>query len=89
MSAQETIENIFRPIDSVGRRDLEFLIPGEDDTFIDLNIRLYFRIKLTTINGKDLESIDFTATANNLLHSLYTQYSITLKGTTIRPTSDV
>ena len=32
-------------------------------------------------DGKDLDSTDFTATANNLLHSLFTQCSITLNGT--------
>jgi hypothetical protein len=70
---QETIETIFRPIASVDQSDLEFLIPAEHDTYIDLNIRLYVRGKLTTADGKDLDSTDFTATENNLLHSLFTQ----------------
>jgi hypothetical protein len=79
---QETIEIIFRPIASVDQSDLE-LIPAELDTYIDMNIRLYVRGKLTTADGKDLESTDFTATVNNLLHSLITQCSISLNGTTI------
>jgi len=39
-SVQETIETIFRLIASVDQRDLEFFIPAENDTYIDLNIRL-------------------------------------------------
>jgi len=50
---------------------------------------MYVRGKLTTADGKDLDSTDFTATANNLVHSLFTQFSITLNGTTITPTSDL
>jgi len=48
----------------VDQSDLKFLIPAEHDTFIDLNIRKYVRGKLTTGDGKDLDSTDFTATAN-------------------------
>jgi hypothetical protein len=86
---QETIETIFSPISAVGQSDLDFLIPGENDMYIDLNIRLYVRGKLTTSDGNDLDTTDFTATAKNLLHSLFTQCSITLNGTTITPTSDL
>ena len=71
---QETIETIFRPIAWVDQSDLEFLIPAEPDTYIDFHIRLYVRGKLTTGYGKDLDSTDFTATANNLLHSLFTVF---------------
>ena len=56
---------------------------------IDLNFKQYVRGKLTPADGKDLDSTDFTAIANNLLHSLFTQCSITLNGTTITPTSDL
>ena len=52
-------------------------------------MKLYVRAKLTSVDGKDLDSTDFTATANNLLHSLFTQFSITLNGTTITTTSDL
>ena len=79
------METIFMPIASVNQSDLEFLIPAEHDMYIDL-ISDYVRGKLTTAGGKDLDSADFTATANNLLHSLFTQCSITLNGTTITRT---
>ena len=38
---------------------------------------------------KGLEATDFTATTNNLLHSLFTQCWITLNGTTLTPMSDL
>ena len=88
-SVQETIETIYSPIASVDQRNLEFLIPPEHDTYLDFNMKLYVRGKLTTDDGKDLDSTDVTATANNLLHSLITQCSITLNGTTIAPLSDL
>ena len=70
-SVQETIENIFRTIASVDQSDLEFLIPAENCWYIDLNIRL-LQGKLTTADRNDLEATDFTATTNNLIHSLFT-----------------
>jgi hypothetical protein len=51
-SVQETIETVFRPIASVDQSDLEFLIPAEHDTYIDLNIKLYVRGKLTRPTGR-------------------------------------
>jgi hypothetical protein len=89
-SVQETIETIFRPIASVDQSDLEFLIPAKMiNKYIDLNIRLFFRGKLTACDGKDLEGTDFTAATNNFLYSFFTQCSISLNGTTITPTSDL
>ena len=88
-SVLKTIETIFRPIAPVEQSDLEFLIEAEHDTYIDLNIRLYVRGKLITDDGKDLYSTNSTATANNLLHSLFNQFSIGLNVTTITPTSDL
>ena len=43
-SVLETIETIFSPIVSVDQGDLELLIPAESDTYIDLNIRLFFEV---------------------------------------------
>ena len=48
-----TIETIFRPIASVDQSDLEFLIPAENDMYIDPNIRLFVRSKLSAPDGKD------------------------------------
>ena len=40
ISVLEIVETIFKPIATVDKNDLEFLIPAENDTDIDLNIRL-------------------------------------------------
>ena len=87
-SVQETIETIYRPIASVDQSDLEFLILAEHGTYIDLNIRLFVRGKLTAADEKNLESTDFPPTANNFFHSLFTQCSITSNGT-MPATSDL
>jgi len=44
---------------------------------------------LTAGDGKDLDATDFTAVTNNLLHSLFSQCSITLNGTTITQSIDL
>ena len=62
---QETNENIYRPIASVNQSDFEFLIPAENDTYIDLNIILFVRGKLTAADGNDLDATDFIAVMNN------------------------
>ena len=75
-STIETIETAYKPIASLDQRDLEFLIPADHDTYIDLNIQLYVRGKLTQADGTDLELTDTTYVANNLLHSLFEQCNI-------------
>jgi hypothetical protein len=60
----------------VDQSDLEFLINSDKDTYIDLNIKLYIRSKLVGGDGKDLEATDHMAVINNLLHSLFSQCSI-------------
>jgi len=72
-SVIETTEVSYKPIASVDQSDLEFLIPSESDTYIDLNIRLYVRGKLTKNDGTALDNTDFTAVTNNFLLSLFSQ----------------
>jgi len=67
----------------VDQSDLEFLIPADSDTYINLIIRLYIRGKLTKNCGRNLDNTDFTAVTNNFLHSLFSQCSIALNGVTI------
>ena len=88
-SVLETVETIFRTIASVDQSDLEFLIPAENDKYIDLNIRVFVRGKLTATDGKALKETDYTAVTNNFLHSLFSQCSLTLNGTTITQTTDL
>ena len=63
--------------------DLEFLIPDDLDTYIDLDIKLYIRVKLIWGDSKDLDATDLTAVTNNFLHSLFSQCSVTLNGVSI------
>ena len=70
-SVLETTEIKYKPIASVDQSDLEFLIPGGNDTYIDLDIKLYIRGKLTKAEGTALDNTDFTAVTNNSLHSLF------------------
>ena len=41
-----TTEVTYKPTASVEQSDLEFLIPAYNDTYVDLNIKLYIRGKL-------------------------------------------
>jgi len=77
-SVLETIETVYKPNAPVDQSDLEFLIPADNDTYIDLDIKLYIRGKLMSREGKDLDDKDFTAVTNNFLHSLFSQCNITL-----------
>ena len=88
-STIETIETAYKPIPSLDQSDLEFLIPADRDTYIDLNIQLYIRGKLTLADGTDLEVNDKTCLANNLLHSLFEQCNISLNSVIITHAADL
>jgi hypothetical protein len=89
MGILETIETWYNPTVSMGRSDLEFLIPGDSETYVDLYIRLFVRGKLTTPDGTDLETTDHTALTNNCLHSLFSQRNISLNDVSVTQTSDL
>jgi hypothetical protein len=82
-SVHETTEVAYKPIASVEQTDLEFLIPADSDTNIDLNIKLYIRGKRVKEDGKDLDATDHTVVTNNLLHSLFSQCTVSLNGISI------
>jgi len=67
----DTTEVKYTPIASVDQSDLEFLILSDDDTYIDLDIKLYIRGKLTKADGTAMDNTDFTAVTNNFLHSFF------------------
>jgi len=71
---------VYKHIAPVGQSDLEFLISADNNTHINLDIKLYIRGKLISGNGKELDATDFTAVTNNFLHSLFSQCNITLNG---------
>jgi len=52
MSLLGTLESLYKPIAPVDQNDMEFLIPVDSDTYIDLEIKLYFRRKLVWGSGK-------------------------------------
>jgi len=74
---------------SVEQSDLDFLIPADNDTYIDLNIKIYIRGKLTKVDGTNLDKTPFTAVTNNFLHSLFSQSSISLNGVTITQANEL
>ena len=88
-STLETLETSYKPIAALDQSDLEFLVPSEQDTYIDLNIQLYIRGKLTKADGTALELTDTTCVANNLLHSLFEQCNVSLNGVTITHSADL
>ena len=85
----ETTEVTYKPIASLEQRDLEFQIPAHNDTYVDLNIKLYIRVKLDKADGTNLNNTDFTAMTNNFLHSLFSQCSIAINGVTITQATEL
>ena len=75
-STVETNETIYRPIASVDQTDIEFVIPGDSDTYVDLDFKLFVKGKLQTEVNTDLPETDYTAVVNNLLHSQFSQCTI-------------
>jgi len=65
------------------------LIPGDSETYIDLDIKLFVRGKIIGAEGKDLDASDFTAGTNNFLNSLFSQCSISLNGVNTTPASEL
>jgi hypothetical protein len=86
-STLDMIETVYKLIASIDQSDLEFLIPADCDTYIDLKILLLNRGKLIKAVETELDSTDYTSVINNLLHSLFGHWNITLKDVTITPTA--
>jgi len=70
----------YKTIATVDQNDLEFLVPGDNETYTDLNIKLFVKSRLLGPDGKTLDASDHTAGTNNLLHFLFSQCSIALNG---------
>jgi len=79
----------YKPIATVDQNDLEFLIPGDTETYIDLDIKLFVKSRLIGADGKDLDASDFTTGTNNFLHSLFSQCSVSINGVNITPASEL
>ena len=87
-SIVETIEEPHKPVSGVDQCDVEFSVPATSDLYIDPNMKVVIRGKLTKTNGTDLDESDFTGVTNNLLHSLFSQCTITINGETVTPAAD-
>ena len=74
------LETMYKPLAHVDQNDLEFLISGETDSYIDLDIKIYVRDKMVSRSGKCVDLKDTTAVANNRLHSLFSQCTVMLNG---------
>jgi len=83
IAVEGTIETIYKPLASIDQTDIEFFIPGESETYIDLDLKLYIKGKLLKEDNTLLGDTDYTARINNRLHSLFSQCSIILNGTQI------
>ena len=83
VAVEGTTETIYKPIASIGQTDIEFLIPGDSETYIHLDLKLYIKGKLLKEDNTQLGDTDYTAGINNLLHSLFSQCSISLNSTQI------
>jgi len=75
----------YKPIATVDQNDLEFLIPGDSEIYIDQDIKLCVRGKIIGANRIDLDASHFTAGTNNFLVSLFSQCSMSLNGVNITP----
>ena len=78
----------YKPIATVDQNDIEFLVPGDNETYIDLNFKLFVKGMLVGADGKTLDASDHTA-GTHFLHSLFSQCSIALNGVNFAPASEL
>jgi len=83
IAVEGTFETIYKPIVSIDQTDIEFLISGDSDSYIELDLKLYIKGQLLKEDNTELGDTDYTTGINNLLHSLFSQCSISLNGTQI------
>jgi len=59
---------------------LEFVIPGDSYTYIDLDFKIYVHGKMFSSSGKNVDLTDTTAVANILLQSLFSECTFIVNG---------
>ena len=89
VAVEETIETVYKPIASIDQTDIEFVIPGDSDIYIDLDVKLHIKGKLMKEDGRNLTDADYTPGINNLLRSLFSHYSIAFNGTQITQVTEL
>jgi len=82
------IETAYNRIAPVDQNDLEFFMSADNDTYIDLDIKLYVRGKLISVSEKFVAFTDLTVGTNNFLHSLFSQCNVTFNDITILQESE-
>ena len=80
---------VYKPIESVDQSHMEFLIPADYDTYVDPDIKLYIKGKLTKTDGTALDATDHTDCTNNFLHSLFSQCNFALNGVNVKESEDL
>jgi len=74
---------------TVDQCELQFVVPGNYDTYIDLNIHFNVKGNLIKPDGTDFDSNGYTTFVNNSLPLLFCQCSFTLNGVSITPSKDL
>jgi len=88
MSLLGTIESAYKSIDHVDQNYLVFFIPANNDTLIVPDIKLFFRDKLISASGKDVDYTDLTCVTNKFFVSLFSQCNFNLNGVTYTQASE-
>ena len=66
----ETRETLFKPVATVDQSGLQFVVPGDNETFIDLNIHVYVKGKLIKPDGTDFDATKNQSLIKTQLHSV-------------------
>ena len=80
---------LYKPIAPVDQSDLEYVISGDSQTYVDPNIHMMIRGNLVHPDESNFDSDDHTSVVNNLLLSLLSKCSITLNGVSISASKDL
>ena len=57
----ETTDTVYKPLASLNQDDLEFLIPADPETYIELDIKVFVKGQLLKPEEAVLDNKDFTA----------------------------
>jgi hypothetical protein len=72
----------YKPVASISENAaIEFCIPGIREEYLDLaQTLLYVKGKIVNAKGEDIKETDNVGLVNNALHSIFSQFDITLNG---------
>jgi hypothetical protein len=87
-STVETIETVYKTIAPIDQTDLEYLIPADNETYVDPNIKLYLSGRFVHLDGSALSATEYTTGTNSLLHTMFSQCTITLNGIQITQSAE-